>query len=125
MDTLALTTDWDLDVDDRGNWRTVGTGTPTREDTGPGMRLAQDAATRLRAWRGEVWMDGTQGVDYPRYLGTAPAIVELSADLQSEALLVPECRTALADVTLARGSRTVGGTLYLSDLEGFAAEVSL
>ena len=125
MDTLALTTDWDLDVDDRGNWRTVGTGTPTREDTGPGMRLAQDVATRLRAWRGEVWMDGTQGVDYPRYLGTAPAVVELSADLQSEALLVPECRTALADVALARGSRTVGGTLYLSDLDGFGAQVAL
>lgn len=125
MDTLALTTDWDLDVDDRGNWRTVGTGTPARDDTGPGMRLAQDVATRLRAWRGEVWMDSTQGVDYPRYLGTAPAIVELSADLQSEALLVPECRTALADVTLARGSRTVGGTLYLSDLDGFGAQVAL
>jgi len=125
MDTLALTTDWDLDTDERGNWRTVGTATSNRDSTGPGMRLAQDVATRLRAWRGEVWMDSTQGVDYPRYLGTAPAVVELSADLQSEALLVPECRTALADVTLARGSRTVGGTLYLSDLDGFTAEVSL
>lgn len=124
-DTLALTTDWDLDLDDQGNIRTVGDATPTDIQTGPGMRLAQDVATRLRAWRGEVWFDVTQGIDYPRYLGLAPSVIQLRADYQSEALLVPLCATALADLSLTRPAREVGGTVYLSDLSGFAAEVAV
>lgn len=124
-DTLALTTDWDLDLDDQGNIRTVGDATISDVQTGPGMRLAQDVATRLRAWRGEVWFDVTQGIDYPRYLGLAPSVIQLRADYQSEALLVPLCATALADLALTRPSREVGGTVYLSDLSGYAAEVAV
>lgn len=124
-DTLALTTDWDLDLDDQGNIRTVGDATNRDVQTGPGMRLAQDVATRLRAWRGEVWFDVTQGIDYPRYLGLAPSVIQLRADYQSEALLVPLCATALADLSLTRQPREVGGMIYLSDLSGFAAEVAV
>lgn len=124
-DTLALTTDWDLDLDDQGNIRTVGDATIADVQTGPGMRLAQDVATRLRAWRGEVWFDVTQGIDYPRYLGLAPSVIQLRADYQSEALLVPLCATALADLALTRPAREVGGTVYLSDLSGYAAEVAV
>lgn len=124
-DTLALTSDWDLDLDDQGNIRTVGDATIADVQTGPGMRLAQDVATRLRAWRGEVWFDVTQGIDYPRYLGLAPSVIQLRADYQSEALLVPLCATALADLSLTRPGREVGGIVYLSDLSGFAAEVAV
>lgn len=124
-DTLALTTDWDLDLDDQGDIRTVGDATISDVQTGPGMRLAQDVATRLRAWRGEVWFDVTQGIDYPRYLGLAPSVIQLRADYQSEALLVPLCATALADLSLTRPGREVGGTIYLSDLSGYAAEVAV
>lgn len=123
-DTLALTQDWDLDLDASGNLRTVGDATPGTQ-TGPGMRLAQDVATRLRAWRGEVWFNTEQGVDYSRYLGQAPAILELRSDMQSEALRVPQCATALADIMLDRSSRAVGGTVFLSDLSGYAAEVAV
>lgn len=124
-DTLALTADWDLDLDDQGNWRTVGDATPNDPQTGPGMRLAQDVATRLRAWRAEVWFDVQQGIDYPLYLGRAPSLLQLRADYQSEALLVPGCATALADIDLQRTTRTVGGTIYLSDLTGYTAEVAV
>lgn len=124
-DTLALTADWDLDVDDQGNWRTVGDATALDVQTGPGMRLAQDVATRLRAWRGEVWFNVDQGVDYPRYLGLAPSVLQLRADCQSEALLVPLCNTAIADLDLTRTTRTVTGTVYLSDLDGYNAEVAV
>lgn len=123
-DTLALSQDWDLDLDASGNLRTVGDATPEIQ-TGPGMRLAQDVASRLRAWRGEVWFDTQQGVDYARYLGRAPAILELRSDMQSEALRVPLCATALADIALDRSSRAVGGTITLSDLSGYAAEVAV
>lgn len=122
-DTLALTAEWDLGLDDQGNLGTFGDATSANPQTGPGMRLAQDVATRLRAWRGEVWFDTTQGIDYPRYLGQAPSVIQLRADYQSEALLVPLCATALADLDLARPTRTVGGTLFLSDLTGYTAEV--
>lgn len=124
-DTLALqVATWDLDLDDRGNLRTFGDATPD-ENTGPGMRLAQDVASRVRAWRGEVWFDTEQGIDYPRYLGTTPSLVELRADYQAEALRVPQCATALADFALGRRDRAVTGALYLSDLSGYAAEVAL
>jgi hypothetical protein len=124
-DTLALTVPaWDLDLDDRGNLRTFGDATPGAQ-TGPAMRLAQDVATRVRAWRGEVWFDTQQGIDYPLYLGRTPAMVQLRADYQSEALRVPACATALADFTLQRTTRGVGGALYLSDLSGNTAEVAV
>ncbi|AVO24288.1 hypothetical protein [Xanthomonas phage XPV2] len=125
LDTLALTSDWDLDIDDQGNWRTVGDATQRSPQTGAGMRLAQDVATRLRAWRGEVWYDATQGIDYPRYLGRAPALLQLRMDYQSEALRVPLCATALASLDLDRPGRTVGGTVYLSDLNGYTAELAV
>lgn len=124
-DTLALTADWDMDLDDRGDMRTVGDGTPLEIQTGPGMRMAQDVASRTRAWRGEVWFDTQQGIDYPRYLGLAPSVLELRTDFQNEALRVPEVATALADFGLDRVTRAVGGTLYLSDLSGFSAEVAV
>lgn len=126
MDTLALVVDtWDLDLDARGDLATFGSGTPDSTQTGPGMRMAQDVASRVRAWRGEVWFDYEQGIDYPRYLGQAPAMAQLQADYQSEALLTPECATALADFNLDRTTRTVGGTLFLTDLAGYSAEVAV
>lgn len=124
-DTLALTSDWDLDLDDRGNVRTVGDATALDVQTGPGMRLAQDVASRTQAWRGEVWFDTQQGIDYPRYLGLAPAVLEVRTDFQNEALRVPECATALANFELNRTTRALGGTVFLSDLSGFAAEVAV
>lgn len=124
-DTLALSADWDLTLDDQGNLRTFGDATANDAQTGPGMRLAQDVATRLRAWRGEVWFDTTQGIDYPRYLGFAPSLLQLSTDYQNEALLVPECNTAVASLTLSNPRREVGGTVYLSDLSGYVAEVAV
>lgn len=124
-DTLALVeSTWDLDLDARGDLRTVGDATPGT-NTGPGMRLAQDVASRVRAWRGEVWFNRQQGVDYPRYLGQAPAMAQLRADFQSEALQVPLCASALADFTLDRATRGVGGVLYLTDLNGYTAQVTV
>lgn len=125
-DTLALeVTGWDLDLDVAGNLATFGDATARDTQTGPGMRISQDVATRLRAWRGEVWMDATQGVDYERYLGLAPSTVQLAADYQSEALQVPECATAVAVLRLDGRTRLVTGEIVLSDLAGSAAQVTL
>jgi len=125
LDTLALDPpNWDLTLDANGNLATFGDGTPGTQ-TGPGMRMAQDVASRVRAWRGEVWFDVDQGIDYPRYMGLTPAIVQLQADYQAEALLTPECSTALADFSLDRTTRQVGGALYLTDISGYSAQVAV
>lgn len=126
MDTLALDIGlWDLDVDVYGNLRTVGDSTPG-EQTGPGMRLAQDVATRVRAWRGEVYFDTSQGINYPAYLGGPPNLTVLQSAFNTEALKVPLCASALADFTFTAGSsRQLSGVLNVSDVAGNGAQVSL
>lgn len=127
MDTLALdTTIWDLDVDSRGNLRTVGDATATNDLTGPGMRLAQDVATRVQAWLGEVYFDTTQGINYPAYFGGPPNLSLLQSVFNAEALKVPLCATALAQFTFTAGTkRTIGGTINVSDIAGNGGQVSL
>lgn len=127
MDTLALDRDqWDLTLDSLGNLATVGDATPESSQTGPGMRLAQDVASRVRAWRGEVYYDTAQGVDYPRYLGGPPNLSLLQSVFATEALKVPLCATALPSFTFLGGSvRAVTGTLTLSDTAGNGSQVSL
>ncbi|WHB31166.1 baseplate wedge subunit [Xanthomonas phage NEB7] len=125
-DTLALDPAvWDLTLDAYGNVATVGDDTAQDVQTGPGLRLAQDVATRTRAWRGEVYFDTAQGIDYDAYLGTAPLVGQLQSDFQTEALKVPGCATALANFDLARTPRVLSGTLLLSDQAGNGAQVAV
>lgn len=127
MDTLALdNTNWDLTLDVWGNLATVGDATPEVDETGPGMRLALDVATRVRAWRGEVYFDTTQGINYPQYLGGPPNLSLLQSVFTTEALKVPDCATALADFHFAGGDdRAVTGTITLSDTAGNGSQVTL
>jgi len=127
MDTLALDTSlWDLSVDSQGNLRTVGDATPQNDLTGPGMRLAQDVATRVQAWLGEVYFDTTQGINYPVYLGGPPNLSLLQSVFNTEALNVPLCASALAQFTFTAGSsRRIGGVLNVSDIAGNGGQVNL
>ena len=127
MDTLALDIAlWDLTVDVYGNIATVGDATPASTQTGPGMRLAQDVATRCRAWRGEVYYDTTQGVRYDVILGAAPNLAVVQNAFNTEALQVPLCETAVASFNFAAGSaRAITGTLNVADVSGNSAVVTL
>lgn len=126
MDSLKLDISlWDLDVDAAGNWATIGDTTPG-DTTGPGMRLAQDVATRCTAWRGEVYYDTTQGIRYETILGFPPNLALLNNAFNTEALKVPGCSTALANFNFTAGSaRNVGGTITLSDTNGNGGAVTL
>lgn len=126
MDTLALdTTLWDLDVDVYGNWRTVGDATPGTL-TGPGMRLAQDVATRCLSWLGEVYYDTTQGIRYEAILGFPPNMALIQNAFNTEALKVPLCATALVDFTFQGGStRGISGVLTVSDVNANAGSVTV
>lgn len=127
MDTLALdSANWDLDTDARGNWRTVGSSTSQSDQTGPGMRLAQDAATRCLSWRGEVYYDTTQGIRYEQIMGEQPNMALLQSAYNTEALKVPECRTALVDFTFTGGkARLLTGNLTVADFNGASGSVQL
>lgn len=127
MDTLRLdNTIWDLDLDQYGNLATAGNATAGNDQLGPGMRLAQDVATRVRAWLGEVYYDTTQGINYPVYLGGPPNLALLQSVFTTESLKVPECGTAIANFVFVGGSvRAVTGTITLSDTDGNSAQVTL
>lgn len=127
MDTLALDfANWDLTVDARGNWSTVGDATPTPDAIGPGMRLAQDVATRCLAWYGEVYYDNLQGIRYETIMGRQPNLALLQNAFNTEGLKVPLCQTCLADFSFTAGAvRTLGGTLTVSDISGNPGTVEL
>jgi hypothetical protein len=127
MDTLALDTGlWDLSTDVYGNLATVGDATPANAQTGPGMRLAQDVATRCRAWRGEVYFDTTQGINYPTILGMAPNLAVVQNAFNTEALKVPSCETAIAQFSFNAGStREITGTITVADVSGNSGAVTL
>lgn len=127
MDTLALDpTTWDLTVDVYGNLATFGDATPASTQTGPGMRLAQDVATRCRAWNGEVYYDTTQGIRYQNILGAAPNLSVVQNAFNTEALKVPLCETAIAQFSfVASSNRELAGTLSVSDVNGNSAAVTI
>jgi hypothetical protein len=90
------------------------------------MRLAQDVATRCRAWRGEVYYDTTQGIRYPAILGTAPNLSVVQNAFNTEALKVPLCETAIAVFQFAAGSvREITGTLNVADVDGNSASITI
>lgn len=126
MDTLALDISiWDLDVDVYGNWRTVGDATPGTL-MGPGMRLAQDVATRCLSWRGEVYYDVTQGIRYETIMGYPPNMALIQSAFSQEALKVPLCATALVDFAFTGGNaRTITGTLTVADVAANSGSVTI
>lgn len=128
MDTLTLDhSTWDVTCDAYGNWATCGDATPASDQTGPGMRLAQDVASRVRAWRdGEVYFDTTQGVRYQTILGPAPNLSLVQNAFSTEALKVPLCQTAIAEFGFTAGSsRTLSGRLLVADVDGNNAVVTI
>jgi hypothetical protein len=126
MDTMALDfSTWDVTVDKYGNWATFGDSTPG-DATGPGMRLAQDVATRCLSWRGEVYYDAAQGLNYPQILGQAPNMALLQNAFATEALNVTLCAQAIPNFTFAAGnSRTVSGVLTVADFNGNQGQILL
>jgi hypothetical protein len=127
MDTLALDhSTWDITTDALGNWATFGDATPRSDQTGPGMRLAQDVATRCLAWRGEVYYDTLQGIRYETIMGEFPNLALLQNAFNTEGLKVPLCQTALADFTFTAGhARRLSGTLTVADVSANTGSVQL
>lgn len=109
MNTLLLTLDtWDLCVDANGNIAMA---------TEP-YSLAQDAASAIRLFLGELWYDTTQGIPYfQQVLGEAPPLPILKAFLQTQALTVPGVTEAAVFIT-SFAERTLAGQVQVTDAAG-------
>jgi len=86
MKTLLLDkAGWDLTIDAGGDIATV-------DDP---YSLAQDAASQIKLFQGELYFDATQGVPYlQQILGFSPPLSLVKQYLVSAALLVPEVASA-------------------------------
>lgn len=119
MNTIQLSSStglmtWDLMIDSNGNIATA---------TGPDA-LAQDVASAISTFLGEVYYDTTLGIPYlSKVLGQAYSPALLQALLAQAALTVPEVVSARATITNVQG-RTLSGTVEFIDTTGQALGVT-
>lgn len=109
MDTLLLdVSKWDLVVDLSGNIAVASDP----------YSQAQDAASAIKTFTGEVYYDTTLGVPYwQQILGKFPPISLIKEKLRKAALTVPG---VVAAKVFIRGSRnrTVSGQVQIQDASG-------
>lgn len=106
MNTLYLTPDsWDLTVDASGNIAMASDP----------YSQAQDAASNIKLFQGELWYDTTQGLPYfQSILGYLPPISLLKAKLVAAALMVPGVNKASCYLT-SIVNRTLSGQVQITN----------
>lgn len=83
--------------------------------------LAQDAASAIRLFRGELWYDTRQGVPYfEEILDQAPSIPFMRAQFEAAALTVPGVVTATCFIS-GIINRQVRGQVQITDAAGVSA----
>lgn len=81
--------------------------------------IAQDVATQLSTFLGEVWYDSTQGMPYwQQILGQRPPASLVIAALEAQALLVPDVETATATIGGIDAERGLIGQVIITDTDG-------
>ena len=113
--TLMLDVDtWDLTVDGNGNIAVAA----------PPLAVAQDVASAVRTFAGEVDYDTTQGIPYwTQVLGKLPPASLLIEMINTVALSVPGVSTAQTVIT-GFTDREVTGNIYIVDLNNVSSVVS-
>ena len=124
MDTLLLTLPgadpiadpgWDMCTDASGNIALA-----------PTVRYAeaQDVASAVRTFRGEVWYDTTLGVPYfQQILGHLPSLQFMKAQFIAAAMTVPNVASVRCFLTGPGPDRVVGGQLQIVDSDGVATPI--
>lgn len=112
MRTLLLDTiGWDLVVDANGN--IAAASDP--------YALAQDAASAVRLFQGELWYDTTSGIPYfDQILGKLPPLALVKAKIVAAALTVPGVAAAACFISSFSG-RTVHGQIQITTSTGVIA----
>ena len=111
METMKLTTNWDLDLDGYGNLATVS------DDAA----IAQNVATACLVWRGEFFWDITFGVPYKNILGEQPPLSSVSAYLSECAKTVDGVNEITVDlkrdaenIRLLKGNIIINGEINVA-----------
>lgn len=109
MNTLLLDqVTWDVCLDANGNEAVASDP----------YAIAQDVASAVRTFLGEVWYDTTQGVPYfQQDLGQRPPLSLITAQMEKAALTVPGVGTAVC-VIGSFTDRTITGQIQLTDTDG-------
>lgn len=114
MKTLKLDANWDITLDTNYNISVVDNA----------EAIAQDVASAISTFKGEVYYDTTLGMPYfGQILGEAFNKQLLQTLFQKAALTVPEVVQAKASITDFTG-RAVHGTVEVIDSKGAALGVS-
>ena len=115
MTTLYLSpATWDLCVDANGNIAVA---------SGP-YALAQDVASAVRCFLGELYYDTTQGVPYwQEILGKYPPLSLVKAKIEAAALTVPNVVSATCYIA-SFTNRTIKGQITITDNLGNTATAS-
>lgn len=116
MNTLLLdTSSWDLIVDGSGNIAMASEP----------YALAQDVASAIKTFLGEVYYDTTLGVPYfTKILGLTPTVAYFQQQMIDAALTVPGVVSATCVITGFAG-RTITGQVNFTDSSGTISTVSL
>lgn len=108
MGTLLLDTKtWDLVVDVFGNIAVADAP----------YSLAQDAASAIRLFKGELWYDTTKGVPQSQILGQSPPLALIKAKYVDAALTVSGVVAARVFIS-SISSRSVQGQVQVTDVDG-------
>jgi hypothetical protein len=108
MNTLLLDqTAWDLVLDANGNIAMASAP----------YALAQDVASAVRTFLGEVWYDTSEGIPYwTKVLGKLPPASLLIEMINQVALTVPGVVTVQTFITSFSG-RTISGNIQFVDVD--------
>ena len=114
MDTLLLDQSaWDLMLDASGNIAMA---------TEP-YAIAQDVASAVRLFAGELWYDTSQGIPYfENILGKRPPLQYIKAQVEKAALTVPSVVSARC-LFAAFKSRKLTGQIQIIDTTGASNNV--
>jgi hypothetical protein len=115
MQTLLLDTElWDIAVDTAGNIAVASEP----------YALAQDAASAIRTFEGEVYYNTLLGIPYfTQILGYAPPITLMKANFNEAALTVPGVVTSQCFIT-SWEDRVVRGQVQITDEDGNTSAAS-
>jgi len=114
--TLLLdTVKWDLVLDSGSNWAIA---------TEP-YQVAQDVASAIRLFLGELWYDTSKGVPYlTDVLGHSPPPTYFQSLIEQAALTVPTVVSATCTIATLEG-RTVTGDVTFTTSDGNTQTVTI
>ena len=106
---------WDLVLDSNGDIALAA----------PPYAVAQDVASAIRLFLGELWYDTSQGVAYwQQLLGQNPTSSQVTTALNNAALSVPRAATVNTIITSIAG-REVSGQVQFTITDGTSVTVNI